>query len=67
MLVLIWVCQQRDGKGAYVNTDASELEHTIHPEPANAGTEKLGIIVPAPLTLKYSDPDAVGAWNLRQG
>ena len=29
-------------EGAYVNTDASELGHTIHPEPANAGTENRG-------------------------
>lgn len=33
----------------------------------NSPMQKSGIIVPAPLTLKYSDPDAVGAWNLRQG
>jgi hypothetical protein len=54
---------EANGKGANVNANASELEPNIQPEPADAGMERSGIIVSLPVTLKYSDPKVVGAWN----
>jgi hypothetical protein len=51
---------ERDGKSTGVDANASELESTIQPKSAD-GTEKSGIIVPVTVTLKYSDPNVVGA------